>query len=77
MSLFEFNEERHNRTLYEEGREDGREEGREEGREDERKSIITRMLERGKTPSDIADSTGISYDQIYSVQKQLLRVREE
>ncbi len=65
MSLFEFNEELHNRTIYE------------DGRDDERKSIITRMLERGKSPSDIADSTGISYDQIYKVQKQLLRVREE
>lgn len=71
MSLFEFNEERHNRTLYEEGREDGREEGREEGRDDERKSIITRMLERGTTPSDIAESTGISYDQIINVQQNL------
>ena len=65
MSLFEYNQERHDRTLYE------------EGRENERKSIISKMLERGSTPADIADSTGISYDQIYSVQKQLLRVREE
>ncbi len=63
MSLFEFNEERHNRTLYEEGRE--------EGREDERKIIISKMLERGNSPSDIAESTGISYDQIINVQQHL------
>ena len=73
MSLYEYDEERHNRTLYEEGVEDGREKGIEEGRN----AIISTMLKKGKTPTDIADFTGISYDQIYKVQQQHLRVREE
>ena len=34
MSIYEFDEERHNRALREEGRAEGREEGRAEGRED-------------------------------------------
>ena len=29
------------------------------------------MLERGNSPSDIAESTGISYDQIINVQQNL------
>ena len=55
MSLYEFDEEKYKKTLYNEGREDGK------------KSIIIGMLDRGIEPVSIADYTGVSYDYINSI----------
>ena len=38
-----------------EGREQGKEEGREEGRKEEKRALVQKKLEKGKTISQIAD----------------------
>ena len=45
---------------------------REEGREEERYSRIAEMLERGKTPEEIADFCGYSLEQVKVVQEKML-----
>ena len=45
---------------------------REEGREEERYSRIAEMLERGKTPEEIADFCGYSLEQVKEVQEKML-----
>lgn len=55
MSIFEYDEELHNRTLYEDGFEDGIDKGREEGADLKLIALISRKLQKGKTPEVIAD----------------------
>ena len=63
MSIFEFDQELHNRTLYEEGHEDGFAKGEASGFSKgevsgENKKLISqvcRKLKKGKTPAQIAD----------------------
>ena len=74
MSIYEYDEEKHFRTL----REEGREEGLEEGRRQERKESIYRMLRRQKTPEEINEFTGEPLDYLYDLQKEyLMMVQEE
>ena len=63
MSIFEFDQELHNRTLYEEGREDGEKSGFKKGEESgihkgyfiKLISLISRKLQKGKSPEQIAE----------------------
>lgn len=64
MSIYEYDEELHYKTL--------REEGREEGRKEERKESICRMFRRQKTPEEINEFTGESLDYLYEVHKEYL-----
>lgn len=55
MSIYEYDEELHRKTLYEEGLEDGREEGREEGADLKLISLVCRKLRKGKEAEEIAE----------------------
>ena len=63
MSIFEFDQELHNRTLYEEGREDGEKSGFKKGEESgihkgyfiKLISLISCKLQKGKSPEQIAE----------------------
>ena len=86
MSIYEYDEEKHFKTLREEGREegriegreDGREEGRVEGREEGLKEGIYRMFRKQRTPEEINEFTGEPLEYLYEVQKEYLSmVREE
>ena len=55
MSIFEFDQELHNRTLYEEGREDGFIKGEESGMLTKLISQMIRKLQKGKSPEQIAE----------------------
>ena len=67
MSIFEFDQELHNRTLYEEGREDGEKSGYIKGEESgfikgEKSGMLTKLisqiirkLQKGKSPEQIAE----------------------
>ena len=59
MSIFEFDQELHNRTLYEEGREEGEKsgfiKGEESGMLTKLISLIIRKLQKGKSPEQIAE----------------------
>ncbi len=61
MSLYDFNEELHNRTLYEEGVEDGIEKNQQ--------TIISRMLDKGTSVEMIHELTDIPTATIYSIQE--------
>ena len=66
MSIYEYDEEKHHRTLREEGREEGR------------KESICRMLDRQKTPEEIREFTGEPLEYLYEVQKEYqAMVKEE
>ena len=54
-----------------EGREEGRAEGRAEGRKEGRTEDISRMLNNGKTPEEIAYFCGFDLDEILQVQSEL------
>ena len=58
-----------------ENQEIGREEGRELGREEERRNQIAEMLEKGKTPEDIADFCGYPIELVRKIQKNLFVAR--
>ena len=55
MSIFEFDQELHNRTLYEEGHEDGFVKGEESGMLTKLISLISRKLQKAKSPEQIAE----------------------
>ena len=65
MSIYEYDEEKHHRTLREEGREEGR------------KESICRMLGRQKTPEEISEFTGEPLEYLYEVQKEYLAMVRE
>ena len=65
MSIYEYDEEKHHRTLREEGREGGR------------KESICRMLDRQKTPEEIREFTGEPLEYLYEVQKEYLAMVKE
>ena len=72
MSIFEYDDEQHKKTVFEEGRAEGREEGRAEGREEGRAegreegrtegsdrklvSLVCRKLRKGCSAGEIADA---------------------
>ena len=55
MLLDEYDYETDIEVQREEGREQGKEEGREEGRKEEKRALVQKKLEKGKTISQIAD----------------------
>ena len=55
MSIFEFDQELHDKTIRQESWEDGRIEGRVEGRIEGRVSQVCRKLRKGKNAETIAD----------------------
>ncbi len=69
MSIFEYNEELHRKSLLEEGREEGWKKGLEEGRKD----VYCHMLNNGKTPEEISSFTGESLEYLRCLQKELAK----
>lgn len=55
MLLTEYDEKKHLKNTYREGREDGLKEGRAEGREEKLQELVTKKLSKGKTCSEIAE----------------------
>lgn len=73
MSIYEYDEAKHLRTLQQESREDGWLEGREEGK----KQLIYRMFHNNKTPEEVSEFTGEPVDYLYGIQKQYLEMVKE
>ena len=69
MSIFEFDQELHNRTLYEEGREDGFIKGEESGMLTKLISLIIRKLQKGKSPEQIAEELEEDIDLVREICK--------
>ena len=63
MCLFEFDQEKHERTV----RNEGRLEGRLEGQNEERKAIVERLLNNGLTKQQIVKFTGFSEQEIEQI----------
>lgn len=55
MLLTEYDEKKHLKNTYREGREDGLKEGIKEGREEKLRELVTKKLSKGKTFSEIAE----------------------
>ena len=78
MSIFEYDEEKHMRTIREEGIEQGIEKGIEQGEENSRYKIICNMLRDSQSPEIISKYTEQPIEYVYQVQQQMLQgVREE
>ena len=86
MSIYEYDEEKHLRTLQKESWEDGWEEGCEVGRKagisagvkQGTEQTYYRMFRNDKTPQEISEFTGESLEYIYQVQEKYLElVRED
>ena len=67
MSIFEFDQELHNRTLYQEGLEDGEKSGIAKGRDIGLISQICRKLQKGKSPEIIADELEEELDKVKEI----------
>lgn len=78
MSIFEYDEEKHMRTVREEGIEQGIERGIEQGEEQSRYKIICNMLRDSQSPEIISKYTEQPIEYVYQVQRQMLQgVKEE
>lgn len=78
MSIFEYDEEKHMRTVREEGMEEGIAQGIEQGEEYSRYKIICNMLRDSQSPEIISKYTEQPIEYVYQVQQQMLQgVREE
>ena len=64
MFLTEYNEEKVLEKEREEGRQEGRQEGRKEGAGEEKRRNAKGMKNKGFSPQDIADITGLSLVEI-------------
>ena len=73
VSIYEYDEELHFKTLYEEGREAGHEEGLEE----KNRTIIRNMLARSMTDEDILAIAECRQEQIDQVRKDTISTRNE
>lgn len=81
-SLYEYNQAGHMKVIREESWEEGRKEGKEEGRKEGREQgieegvaigenrLINIMLQKGKTPEEIAELCDYSVDDILKVKKK-------
>lgn len=69
MSIFEYNEELHRKSLLEEGREEGRQEGITQ--------IICHMLGKSQSPEVISDLTGEPLASVYKVQEHYMQLVKE
>lgn len=70
MSIFEYNEELHRKSLLEEGREEGREEGLRLGEQKGISKIISHMLEKNQSPEIISELTGEPLNYVYEIQER-------
>ena len=59
-------------TVIETESEKLRREGREEGREGERRALIKRMLDKGKTPAEISEICGFDLSYIRRIEENVL-----
>lgn len=73
MSIFEYNEELHRKSLLEEGREEGWKKGLKQGMEEGRKDVYCHMLNNGKNPEEISSFTGESLEYLRCLQKELAK----
>ncbi len=71
MSIFEYDEEKHMRTVRSEGFEDGLERGIERGIENSRYQIICNMLRKSLTPELISQCTEQPVHYINEIQRKL------
>ena len=53
---------------------EGREKGREEGREGERRALIKRMLDKGKTPEEISEICGFDLSYVRQIEERMLEM---
>ena len=67
MSIFEFDQELHDRTMFRDGKLEGRQEGRQEGRELTLITQVCRKLRKNKRPEEIADELEEDYELIRSI----------
>ena len=58
------------REGMEKGRKEGRREGRREGRQEERQAIIRKLLDKGHSPEEIADTLELPVDEVRKLGKQ-------
>lgn len=81
MSIYEYDEEKHLKTLQEESREDGIKlgisQGIEQGMEQGRDEILFSMFRKNKTPQDISEFTGQPLEYLYQVQEKYLTMVKE
>ncbi len=71
MSIFEYDEEKHMRTVRSEGFEDGLEQGITQGAQEEQKFIICNMLRQNLTPELISQCTEQPVDYINEIKRNL------
>ena len=75
MSIYEYDEKLHEKTMLEigreEGREEGKEEGREEGREDTKRSVAEEMIIHNETDEYIAQITKLSVEEVAGLRSKL------
>ena len=71
MCLYEYNEEQHLKTVFEEGQEDGfqkgRQKGREEGRREERVALARKMLSEGLSMETVERISQLSRDELQAI----------
>lgn len=77
MSIFEYNEELHRKSLLEEGREEGREEGIKLGEQKGISKIISHMLEKNQSPEIISELTGEPLNYVYEIQERHAQIVRE
>ena len=73
MSIYEYDEEKHMRTLREEGREEGIKQGIEQGKD----QMLYRMFHNNRTPQEISEFTGESLEYLYQVHERYLEMVQE
>lgn len=73
MSIYEYDEEKHMRTLKEEGREEGIKQGIERGKD----QMLYRMFHNNKTPQEISEFTGEPLEYLYQVHERYLETVQE
>ena len=67
MLLTEFNQEKHDKNMWQEGREYGYSEGHESGYTEGREELIVMMIKRGKTSEEIANLIGEDVEVINNI----------
>lgn len=67
MCLYEYNEEQHLKTVFEEGQEDGFQKGREEGRREERVALARKMLSEGLSMETVERISQLSRDELQAI----------
>lgn len=77
MSIFEYDEEKHLRTVRSEGYEDGVAYGTKVGLEQGIEKIVYHMLQKDQTPETISELTGEPMEYVYKLQKEYVEMVRE